>query len=144
MTNCAEGPLTVHLPFITTAELSSRKCCGRVAQLVERGIENPCVGGSTPSPATSLLLIVCALALSGCGDRCERLCTAVDARLVECGADEVSFERAACRQDWNNTAAGLTTREQALALQVCADTRSDLEGAQEGWSCAEVIELYTP
>lgn len=25
---------------------------GRVAQLVEQGIENPCVGGSIPSPAT--------------------------------------------------------------------------------------------
>ena len=27
---------------------------GRIAQLVERGTENPCVGGSIPSPATSL------------------------------------------------------------------------------------------
>lgn len=29
-------------------------CGARVAQLVEQGIENPCVGGSIPSPGTIL------------------------------------------------------------------------------------------
>lgn len=27
----------------------------RIAQLVEQGIENPCVGGSNPSPGTTII-----------------------------------------------------------------------------------------
>ncbi len=40
-------PLTHPIPTVKPRWL------GRVAQLVERGIENPCVGGSIPSPATA-------------------------------------------------------------------------------------------
>ena len=34
-------------------QAASEQCFGWVAQLVEQGTENPCVGGSTPSPATT-------------------------------------------------------------------------------------------
>jgi hypothetical protein len=37
---------------LAPAFLPHREELGRVAQLVEQGIENPCVGGSIPSPAT--------------------------------------------------------------------------------------------
>ena len=35
-----------------------QKVLGRVAQLVEQWIENPCVGGSSPPPTTSFSLLL--------------------------------------------------------------------------------------
>ena len=54
------GPLPVDLPCYRSSLRAisppTPKGKGSVAQLVEQGIENPCVGGSIPSRATSSLL----------------------------------------------------------------------------------------
>ncbi len=55
------SPLTARCGLVNRAPLPVRNALqhtlrrddGRIAQLVERGIENPCVGGSSPSLATS-------------------------------------------------------------------------------------------
>ena len=44
--------LTSCIGLVIVNELASEQAIGWVAQLVEQGTENPCVGGSTPSPAT--------------------------------------------------------------------------------------------
>jgi hypothetical protein len=54
------SPLTARLGLVNRGPLQVRDALqqtvrrddGRIAQLVERGIENPCVGGSSPSLAT--------------------------------------------------------------------------------------------
>ena len=55
-----ESASTVEHSFKHSKELSGQKCCynlrnGPVAQSVEQRIENPCVGGSIPPQATSLI-----------------------------------------------------------------------------------------
>ncbi len=53
-------PLRARNPLVVPSEsLESEK--GRVAQLVERGIENPCVGGSNPPLATTFVSFVFAV-----------------------------------------------------------------------------------
>src|SRR5678815_131821 len=68
------------------SDVYKRQAPGRVAQLVEQGIENPRVGGSIPSPATidSKILWSPRLMRSGLGKRRRRsrytaLCRASDA-----------------------------------------------------------------
>ena len=118
---------------------------GRVAQLVERGIENPCVGGSTPSPATFILV---ALLFVGCGDRCEVLCREVALELEACRSDSLTWADlgatgradfvAECETDWNLLQGQLSSNELNQALDVCKDTLDELPSI----SCDELGALY--
>lgn len=123
---------------------------GRVAQLVERGIENPCVGGSTPSPATFLprVLLLLVVLGAGCGDRCETLCVAAADRVAECrtpplawadlGARSRADFTTQCRQEWDGAYAELEPHEQELALDICRDGLEVLDEL----TCSEIVALY--
>ncbi len=124
---------------------------GRVAQLVEQGIENPRVGGSTPSLATTTLLFVVSIGLlAGCGDRCQLLCEDVADAVARCRPDAVSWEdlgatgRRAwatdCKRDWDDTSAALGSRELELSLDVCEQGQEALIDV----TCDELIALYAP
>lgn len=133
-------PLTRQQPTVKPRWL------GRVAQLVERGIENPCVGGSIPSPAIRTLLV--ALLLGGCGDNCEQLCAQTAQRLAACKPDSLAWadlgarSRAEfssdCRSDWERVSADLTVSDLRVALDVCDETSRDLSRL----SCEELNALY--
>ncbi len=122
---------------------------GRVAQLVERGIENPCVGGSTPSLATPILLSVL-LAVAACGDKCEVLCQNAGASLAECKPASVSWPDVGarnrndfvnqCRQQWDRERIDLTQSDLRVALDICNDTSRDLSSL----TCEEITALYAP
>jgi hypothetical protein len=126
---------------------------GRIAQLVEQGIENPCVGGSTPSPATPssrcfAALFVALLCAAGCGDSCERLCLQATDRVAECRpaaltwADLGATGRAdftnRCRQQWDRVYADLEAHDQDVALQLCEDGLD----AADALTCDEILALY--
>ena len=121
---------------------------GRIAQLVEQGIENPRVGGSTPSPATTALLL--ALALTGCGDSCEQLCTGVGNELASCKPASLSWNdlgarnRAdfvdACQDQWNRSRIDLSASDLRLALEACDDTTAELQDLE----CTDIVALYAP
>ncbi len=136
--------------------MGSGRRLGRVAQSVEQGIENPRVGGSIPSPATTFLrwlLCLTATSAGGCAvlnDRCERLCIDVSLRLDACmdpGMGWEDFDARSrleyandCRRDWQTSSNALASRELELALLVCGDTRDQLDA----WTCDEVMSLYGP
>jgi hypothetical protein len=143
------GPLTGPVPTVKPAWL------GRVAQLVERGIENPCVGGSIPSPATAHALgwvhLGTALMLmtgAGCGDNCEQLCVQTASRLAACKPDSLAWTdlgarsragfAADCRNDWQLMSTELTVSDLRVALDVCDEATRDLGRL----SCEELTALY--
>ena len=118
---------------------------GRVAQSVERGTENPCVGGSTPSPATFFLFVALA---SGCGDRCEVLCQEVAVELDGCRGDSLSWADlgatsrlsfvSECETDWNQLESDLSSNALGVALDACKDASDQLESI----TCEELVALY--
>ena len=121
---------------------------GQVAQLVEQGTENPRVGGSIPSLATTFSLCV-ALFLSGCGgDRCEVLCREVAARLKQCKPESLSWTDLGahnrtdfvneCRQQWERGRLDLSASDLRLSLDACADTNREIEL----FTCEEIVALY--
>jgi hypothetical protein len=129
---------------------------GRIAQLVEQGIENPRVGGSTPSlatthrPARRVWLWFALACATGCGDACDQLCAEASRRLAACRGDALTWgdlgatsrtdfaER--CRDDWDDQRSDLTSREIEVALDVCDD---GFEVAQLA-TCEEIVAWYTP
>ena len=135
---------------------------GQIAQLVEQGIENPRVGGSTPSLATTFLLIAAATGLAGCTDpcgavssaldtRCEKLCCDVADALQTCidqgtasltwsdvGAEDRRDFARQCADDWDRASADLTAYELQEATAVCRDSRESLDEAQ----CDTLRALY--
>ena len=128
---------------------------GRVAQLVERGIENPCVGGSNPSLATPshrqwFLFAGALLAFSACGDRCDVLCADVSRALATCKGDEVAWVdlgarsradyAARCRDEWESLRADLDGWEIEVGLNECGDGQEVLADM----TCEQVAELYIP
>jgi hypothetical protein len=120
---------------------------GQVAQLVEQGIENPRVGGSIPSLATTALLLLLA---SGCGDQCQQLCQQSANRLANCKSDALSWADLGartkndfvqeCRSAWELTSSELTQSDNQIALEACRDAGNTLERLE----CDEVIALYGP
>ena len=148
---------------ILTSRIESRSRSGPVAQLVEQGTENPCVGGSTPPWATTLslfvsvrllssLLVVCLLG-SGCGaDSCENLCSWTTTRLRRCltswsatwedlGAEDAASFREQCESDWAATRADLEAREVRLTIDECEDAFDELSSMD---GCDELKTLYLP
>ncbi len=127
---------------------------GPVAQLVEQGTENPCVGSSSLPWATILHLFVsvasCAVVV-GCGaDACETLCYRTTLRLANCmdqwsatwedlGAGGRGEFRDQCENDWGRTRADLEPREVQLAVDAC-DEAVDLLLETPG--CDELRALY--
>jgi hypothetical protein len=127
---------------------------GPVAQLVEQGTENPCVGSSSLPWATILHFIsvaVCAWGIAACGaDACETLCIRTTQRLAGCldqwsgtwedlGADSRSEFRDQCENDWAQTRTDLEPREVNLAVDACdeaVDMLLELQG------CDELRALY--
>ena len=133
---------------------------GRVAQLVEQGTENPCVGSSILSPATSVafVLVVASVFAGGCGmfrDRCGRLCAEVSLEIEPCMADtgypmswpdlgarsRADYEKQ-CRQQWDQAIVDLTSRELELALDECELATEEI--TTSGFGCDEVMALYGP
>ncbi len=128
---------------------------GLVAQLVEQGIENPRVGGSIPSQATTFPLVVLLTALSfaaGCGDKCEQLCVQTANRIADCKPDSLTWADLgarrkedfanACRTDWDRVSGNLTTSDLREALDVCEETQREI--TPERMSCDQINALYLP
>ena len=134
------------LPVRISLALLRRKR-GRVAQSVEQGIENPRVGGSIPSPATTLLLAIM-MGVGGCGDRCEVLCQRTGDALASCRPDGMSWADvgarsrtnfvSSCRADWDRARQELSSGELSAALDVCDDTTDEVDQL----SCEELISIY--
>ena len=147
----SEGRCVSALPPESDALLTATQQ-GRVAQLVEQGIENPRVGGSIPSPATLLTLVVMMVPLMGStcfgGDKCEQLCVEIATRVARCKPDSLQWEDlgaerrqdfiSECRRDWERERLDLSASELAVALEFCDDT------VPESLTCEEVTALYGP
>ncbi len=136
---------------------------GQIAQSVEQGIENPRVGGSTPSLATfsqrhqAPLVALFVLGLSGCGvDACDQLCVDAAALVDGCvdgwpigweslGAPgQVGF-RNRCQQDWSDRRARLESWELDEALDQCEAGSDALErSVADGSTCDQLRALYVP
>ncbi len=125
---------------------------GRIAQLVEQGIENPRVGGSTPSPATVALVLAVALP-SGCRlltDQCEDLCDAVADQVDECLPESISWIDLGatnkqnyidtCRDQWDRVIIDLSANDLRLALDDCKEAKKEVPTL----SCDEIVALYGP
>ena len=113
----------------------SSKGHGLVAQSVEQGIENPCVGGSIPSQATFLLPLV--LLLTGCSEPCETACQRTAFAIGRCigdwtvdwsdlGASSQTNFRERCQETWQRNAANLETRELEEAMTRCEEMQVDV------------------
>ena len=133
---------------ITHGSLEEREF-GRVAQSVEQGTENPCVGGSIPSPATFTLFAIVSIGLAtGCGDRCESLCRDVASDLDRCKGDALAWTDLGarsksefveeCRVQWEQERAELSPSNLVLSLDACQATQRELESL----SCDEMMVLY--
>ena len=95
-------------------------------------------------------LIVILVALSACGDRCDRLCGDLARRLAECRTAAASWEDLGarnrleyvreCRQDWESLRSDLDGWQIELGLNECGDGRDVLADL----SCDEVMALYAP
>ena len=142
--------MTVKSPGVrfTSECANTHGVAGQVAQLVEQGIENPRVGGSIPSLATTALSLLLVATAMGCGDNCERLCAQLGGRLAECKPDTLGWtdlgatSRAdfvsTCRDDWERVSGQLTTSDLRVALDVCQESARDLSDL----TCEEVNALY--
>ena len=125
---------------------------GQIAQSVEQGIENPRVGGSIPSLATFLFLVLMA---SGCSpDPCTELCKDTTSALEECigewsldwedfdASDRGDFQKR-CTTRWGEVRSNLVARELEDARDQCKDSRSALVRAiQSDDSCDLLRALY--
>jgi hypothetical protein len=125
---------------------------GQVAQLVEQRIENPRVGGSSPSLATIPLFL---FLLLGCkDDPCEQLCQRTTSRLASCmeewpvGWDDFdstsrSNFRVRCDNRWDEVRSGLEPRELEDGRDQCSEGLAELTAAQaRGEDCDLLRALY--
>jgi hypothetical protein len=138
--------LVIHLPAVLwkrmqAAGLEIRYCsrkkeAGLVAQSVEQGIENPCVGGSIPPRATFLFLLA-ALGFTGCAEPCETACQRTAFAIGRCigdwsadwsdlGASSKTDFRERCQETWKRNAAGLESRELEEALLQCETLQDEV------------------
>ena len=125
--------------------------------MVEQRIENPRVGGSTPSPATTFPFVWFVLVATsvGCGqDTCDELCVEMSWRVSACvrdwPEDWSEFEargrnsfRKACQNQWADERAQLESWELDDALEQCTETSNALRQADNrGAACDELRALY--
>ena len=123
---------------------------GQIAQLVEQGTENPRVGGSIPSLATTTFLLML-LIPAGCSlleDRCERLCNQTGSALADCKDDAWAWEDVGasskngfvneCQQRWQDVSADLGARDLELALADCKLAEETLDDL----NCSELLPVY--
>ena len=135
--------------------------------MVEQGTENPRVGGSTPSLATSsasshklalarILAVVfcCGSAVACQPDACERLCAEVAGRLDECldqwpvGWEEFDVQGArafqtGCEQQWAQVRSDLEPREFDDAGDQCSEGIDALQRMRvDASSCSELRAMY--
>ena len=138
---------TVNLALASTKQILLK--FGRVAQSVEQGTENPCVGGSIPSPATFTMMTVGVLLLaSGCGDRCESLCRELATEIDACRSESLSWADLGarsrpdfveqCRRQWEQERADLSPNSLVLSLDVCQATQEELPQLD----CDVITSLY--
>ncbi len=133
--------------------------------MVEQGIENPRVGGSNPSLATTsslrlrslfgraptlraLCLAGLAVGAAACGDRCDQLCEGVGDALAECRPDSLTWNDVGartrngfvttCRDEWDRARSQLASAQASAALDACDDTSLTLETL----TCDELVALY--
>ena len=135
---------------------AEHRSCGRkkgpglVAQSVEQGIENPCVGGSIPSQATFLFLPL-ALLLAGCTEPCETACQRTAFAIGQCigdwsvdwsdlGASSQTNFRERCQETWQQSAANLESRELEEAMTRCEELQADVLELD----CDTLRALYIP
>ncbi len=125
---------------------------GQRAQVEEQRIENPRVGGSSPSLATIPLF---AVLLFGCKpDPCEGLCQRTTNRLAACMQDwPVDWDdfdstsranfRTRCDNRWDEVRSGLEPRELEDARDQCEEASSELTRLRrEGEDCDHLRALY--
>ncbi len=89
-----------------------------------------------------------ALALAGCGDKCEVLCQNVGARVSACKPESLTWNDLGarnradfvnqCRSQWDRERLDLSATDLRLALEACRDTSQELTDL----SCEEVVALY--
>ena len=125
---------------------------GQIAQSVEQGIENPRVGGSIPSLATFLFLLIAA---GGCEpDRCDQLCRLTTNRLESCmdawsmdwedfdASSKANFRRQ-CTARWGEVRSNLESRELEDAQGQCEETSLKIAELQaDGDDCDHLRSLY--
>ena len=156
-------------PHRKTERLCKKR--GRVAQLVEQGIENPCVGGSSPPRATFLqspralakrggstrrlvrlgLAGVLASAAAGCSDPCVSVCGEA-ARAVGACIGEWST-------DWGDLGANGQNQFTSQCEESWAQTAANLESREleqaysqceelsdeiDSFTCEELRSIYAP
>ena len=129
-------------------------CDGQVAQLVEQGTENPRVGGSTPSLATTALAAAFCLFATACQpDACEQLCRRVSRDLAVCleqwpaswqdlDATKRTDFVARCENGWSVERADLEPRELEDALDQCDETIAAMPAQGSEESCDTLRALY--
>ena len=102
--------------------------------MVERGIENPCVGGSSPPSGTIMLLLLISCTL----DECHSLCGEVADTLQECiqdwpgqwddfGYSSRNDYYEICKQQWNESKGLLSQSQENLALSQCENTLESIQ-----------------
>ena len=132
----------------------AKRLHGRVAQLVEQGIENPCVGGSSPPRATFLYRIAATACLAlniGCADPCITTCSSTSSAIGDCiddwsidwgdlGANGRTQFKESCEQSWARSAAALESRELEQAFLQCEIVNDEINDL----TCDELLVLYAP
>ena len=127
---------------------------GRVAQLVEQGIENPCVGGSSPPRATffcKIATLSCLGLITGCADPCIRTCSSAANAVDDCvedwsmdwgdlGANGKTQFQDNCEQSWARSASTLESRELEQAFLQCEIVNDEINEL----TCDDLLVLYAP
>ena len=126
---------------------------GRVAQLVEQGTENPCVGGSSPPSATLFFLGVL---VTGCQtDKCIVLCSRMEEQVRTCieewptewehlNASSAAEFQESCQNEWTARSTDMELRERQQAQDQCQETIKSLEAREDPCNLLRTIYFYSP
>ncbi len=122
--------------------------------MVEQGTENPRVGSSILSLATTPRSLLPALLLLGCGastarspfeDDCEATCRVTADALDDCGvvwsdldADDEGDWRGRCMDEWSSMRLQTSELERDQALESCEGMLEWVEAS----TCEELLDVY--
>ena len=102
--------------------------------MVERGIENPCVGGSSPPSGTIMLLLLISCTLDECHSLCAEVADALQVCIQEWpgrwegfGYNSRNDYYEVCKQQWNETQSSISQSQQNLALSQCDNTLESVQ-----------------